>query len=135
MTRKRRKQKQQPSPEIKQALENLVRGILTNQSDTVTIPINLTIPKSLYKTYEAAANQYGLSIQSALENLASVGIQKALKDSLKPDGDLADLAKSQGLDLTPLTDGLGRITELVTQISGLQKVFESNESGPTRESK
>lgn len=116
-------------------MENLVKGLLAGQSDLVTVPIELKVPRALYQTYQVVAQQYGLPVQQALENLANQGIQKALTDSVKVNpvasGGIEDLAKQHGIDLSPLTEGLGRVGNLVEEMKKLQKAFETNEPGIT----
>ncbi len=117
------------------AMENLVKGLLSGQSDLITVPIELKVPRALYQTYQVVAQQYDLPIQQALENLANQGIQKALSDSVKINAGgsigIEDLAKQHGIDLTPLTEGLGRVGNLVDEMKKLQKAFEVDEPGTT----
>lgn len=113
-------------------MEKLVEGLLSGKSDTVTVPIEMKVPRALYQTYLALSQQTGVPVQQALENLANQGIQKALNDSLKINMDqngMADLMKQNGFDLTPLTEGLGKLSSLTGEIQKLQKVFELHESG------
>jgi hypothetical protein len=113
-----------------------VKGLLTGQQDNVKVPITLEIPRALLQTYQAIAAKWNVPLETCLQQLAQVGIQKSMNESMKLDltnsNTLTEITKKSGIDLSPLTDGLGKISTLVGQLESLQKVFEDGQGTPPK---
>ncbi len=122
-------------------MEQLVKNLLNGSSDTITVPIELKVPRALYQTYQLVAEKLGMPVQRALENLANQGIESALKNVVILKGDIiedgrskpgiTDLAKANGLDLSSLTAGLERLNQVINQMSNLQETITNAVAEPT----
>lgn len=128
--KKKKKNTVRPVVDMSRSLEGLVEGLLSKTSlETVIVPINLRVPKALYETYKAVAKEYNLPLEEALQNLANTGIQKALQDSVsfnkpsKIEG-FDELAAKNGIDLSPVTESLSKLSTLVGALKTFQKEFD-----------
>jgi hypothetical protein len=116
-------------------MQNFITNVLSgNTVETVTIPITLTIPKTLYDTYKEVTKQWNLPMEETLAQLANQGIQKSLREIQSGQvlqgntgQNQGDLGKELGFDLSKLTQSLNKIQDLAKTLQDLER--KTNELG------
>lgn len=121
------KKKKHPSKQVQAAVQSLVANLLSGTAQSITVPINLTLPSDLYNVYSAAAEQYGVPINTLLEQAAKQGIDIAMsfqKQQPMIQQPVASIPNQLGFDSSGLSDGLGKLQEVAQQLGVLQKALD-----------